>query len=130
MGMAKKHQSIQLFKNPWLEKFTHVHPITPLIVWGPIIGWFAWRMFSEARLEAWTIGAFMAAGALSWTLFEYVMHRFVFHFEAKSRAVKYIVHLFHGIHHDDPLDPTRLVMPPVVSLFLGGLVFISLRFLM
>jgi sterol desaturase/sphingolipid hydroxylase (fatty acid hydroxylase superfamily) len=29
------------------------------------------------------------------------------------------VWLFHGVHHDDPGDPTRLVMPPVVSIVLG-----------
>jgi sterol desaturase/sphingolipid hydroxylase (fatty acid hydroxylase superfamily) len=67
--------------------------------------------------------ALVFLGLLFWTLTEYAMHRYVFHFQARSRAGQYLVYLFHGIHHDDPEDPTRLVMPPVVSLVLGALFY-------
>ncbi len=70
-----------------------------------------------------TLGALFALGLLFWTLTEYAMHRWVFHFKATTKAGQYLVFLFHGIHHDDPQDPTRLVMPPVVSLTLGTLFF-------
>ncbi len=53
-----------------------------------------------------------------WTLTEYCLHRFVFHYPAQSRAGKYLVFLFHGVHHATPRDKTRLVMPPAGGIIL------------
>jgi sterol desaturase/sphingolipid hydroxylase (fatty acid hydroxylase superfamily) len=47
----------------------------------------------------------------------------LFHYPAKSAAGKWFVFFSHGVHHDDPQDPTRLVMPPFVSLALGFLFY-------
>ena len=62
-------------------------------------------------------------GLFVWTITEYVVHRFLFHFPAKSRFGKYLIFLFHGIHHDQPDDPTRLVMPPVPAVILMAMFF-------
>ena len=113
-----KHQSIRLFKNPLLEALTHVHPSVPFILWIPII--FAVLYRAEVSLTLLPLVIFFALGLFFWTATEYLMHRYVFHFEASTKAGKYLVFLFHGIHHDDPQDPTRLVMPPAVSLLLGS----------
>jgi sterol desaturase/sphingolipid hydroxylase (fatty acid hydroxylase superfamily) len=66
---------------------------------------------------------------VTWTLTEYCLHRFVFHYPARSGLGKRFVYLFHGNHHDDPRDKTRLVMPPAGAIpimaalfFLFGLV--------
>jgi hypothetical protein len=40
MQPEKEHQSIRLFENDFLERLSHVHPITPLLMWGPI----AWQV--------------------------------------------------------------------------------------
>jgi sterol desaturase/sphingolipid hydroxylase (fatty acid hydroxylase superfamily) len=55
-------------------------------------------------------------GLLAWTLTEYIMHRFVFHFEPKSAVGKRLHFLFHGVHHDYPNDAMRLVLPPSMSI--------------
>ena len=47
----------------------------------------------------------------------------MFHWTAKSRLGKYFVFLFHGLHHDDPQDPTRLLMPPVPALLISSVIF-------
>ena len=117
----KTHESVRLFKNPVLEALTHVHPSIPFILWIPVV-------LIELYQAAWltsvgTLFAFFALGVAFWTWTEYFMHRHVFHFQAKSKAGQYLVFLFHGIHHDDPQDPTRLVMPPVVSITLGTLFY-------
>jgi sterol desaturase/sphingolipid hydroxylase (fatty acid hydroxylase superfamily) len=52
-----------------------------------------------------------------------LLHRFVFHFPAKSEKAKRIVFLYHGIHHTQPQVKTRLVMPPVVSIPLAALFY-------
>lgn len=113
----KSHSSIRLFKSPLLEAMTHVHPSIPFVIWVPVV-------LFQLYLGAQTVPGLLWAGLFFlgvgfWTLTEYGMHRWVFHYDASTKAGKYLVFLFHGIHHDDPEDPTRLVMPPVVSIALG-----------
>ena len=64
-------------------------------------------------------------GGLCWTLLEYVVHRYVFHYEPKTRLGKQLHFVVHGVHHDYPNDGTRLVMPPSISIPLA-IVFWSL----
>jgi dihydroceramide fatty acyl 2-hydroxylase len=104
--------SVRLFRNDLLEALTHVHPIVPLLFWGPIAAWLLWRGYAVHRLPVTGIAGIGALGLFIWTLTEYGLHRFVFHFPAQSRAAKYLVFLFHGVHHETPRDKTRLVMPP------------------
>jgi len=121
----KKHtgESIRIFKNPILESFTHVHPVVPLILWSPVILFLLYRGATVKNVTTVQFGYLFVFGLLLWTLTEYVLHRFVFHWNAKSRAGKYFVFLFHGLHHDDPQDPTRLVMPPVPAILIVSLLW-------
>lgn len=117
MPMKKQNgNSIRLFKNPILEAMTHVHPIVPLVVWTPVVLFLLYRARTLKEVNANEFALLFFFSMLLWTFTEYVLHRFVFHWNAKSRAGKYLVFLFHGLHHDDPQDPTRLVMPPVPAL--------------
>ncbi len=122
----KKHtgESIRIFKNPILESFTHVHPIVPLVFWTPVIIFLFYYGAVVQQLTAREFIILFFAGFVLWTFTEYVMHRFVFHWDAKSSAGKYFVFLFHGLHHDDPQDPTRLVMPPVPAVILSGILYL------
>jgi sterol desaturase/sphingolipid hydroxylase (fatty acid hydroxylase superfamily) len=115
----KPHQSIRIFQSPVLEVLTHVHPILPLVIWGPVVIFHAYHSLFVDQISLGLFGLMAALGLLFWTLTEYGMHRYVFHFKATTKFGQYIVWLFHGVHHDDPQDPTRLVMPPVVSIVLG-----------
>ncbi len=125
----KKHQSIRLFKNPILESFTHVHPSIPFILWIPIVLYFIFQGLTQTSLSIAANLLMIIAGLFVWTLTEYTMHRHVFHFDAKNKVAKYLVFLFHGNHHDDPQDPTRLVMPPIVSITLSIPFYYFFRFL-
>ncbi|MGI9294471.1 MAG: sterol desaturase family protein [Pseudomonadales bacterium] len=105
-------QSIRLFKNDFMETLTHVHPIVPLAFWGPIAAFLIWRTFATHGLALAPVAGTAVAGLATWSLTEYSLHRFVFHFPARSQVTRYLVFLFHGVHHDTPNDKTRLVMPP------------------
>ena len=118
-------KGIRLFKNNFMEALTHVHPSIPLCVWGPIALWLLWRGAIVHGYGPADFAIMLIAGGFAWTLIEYSVHRFMFHFKAQSGVGKYLVYLFHGIHHDDPNDRTRLVMPPagailLMALFYGG----------
>ncbi|MBP1658719.1 MAG: fatty acid hydroxylase, partial [Bacteroidetes bacterium] len=69
------------------------------------------------------IVAMVVAGLTFWTLTEYLLHRFVFHYEPTSTWGKYLHFMMHGVHHDYPNDSKRLVMPPSVSIPLALLFY-------
>lgn len=109
-------RSIRLFRNDFLEALTHVHPIVPLLLWGPVALWLLWRSVTIHGIGAPALVGAAVAAVFVWTLSEYLLHRFVFHFQAQSRLGKYLIFMFHGVHHEAPRDKTRLVMPPAGAL--------------
>lgn len=125
--IQKESKNIRLFKSPYLEALTHVHPITPLLLWLPISIGLLWLGRRDLEFGLIAASGTLALGVLAWTIVEYALHRFAFHYSAKSSWGQWIVYLFHGNHHDDPHDATRLVMPPTVSLALGAIIYLSCR---
>ena len=119
----KHKESVRVFSNPVLEATTHVHPVVPLVLWGPVASYLIYSARVHDRLSLATLALLCMAGLLLWTLTEYVLHRWVFHFHAQSRLGKRLVYLFHGLHHDDPNDSTRLVMPPVPTILIMSLLY-------
>ncbi|MFN0159355.1 MAG: sterol desaturase family protein [Bacteroidota bacterium] len=119
--VSNKDESARLFQSDFLEIFTHVHPTIPLAIYLPAIGYFMytdWNLLSGFQMVL-----FFLAGLLFWTFTEYILHRFVFHYEPKSGWGKKLHFLMHGIHHDYPNDSLRLVMPPAVSIPLAALFY-------
>jgi sterol desaturase/sphingolipid hydroxylase (fatty acid hydroxylase superfamily) len=115
-------EPIRLFESDFLEYFTHVSPISIVIIWLPFAAYFLMReVFAglAASVSLWYILAAFLVGLFVWSLAEYLLHRFVFHFEARTPFQEKITYLFHGIHHEQPQVKTRLVMPPIVSIPLG-----------
>jgi sterol desaturase/sphingolipid hydroxylase (fatty acid hydroxylase superfamily) len=113
----RAEKSIRLFRNDTMEALTHVHPIVPLLLWGPVAAFLLWRSISQG-MPLPTLAVIAVVALVGWTLTEYALHRFVFHYPARSRVGKYLVFLFHGVHHDAPNDKTRLVMPPAGSILI------------
>ena len=117
--------AIRLFKSDFMEFFTHISPITVTVIWLPFIIFMLVKGIVErpAGASAWFIPAAFVIGIFLWTLSEYLLHRFVFHFNPRSPRQERIVYLFHGIHHHQPQCKTRLVMPPVVSIPLAAVFY-------
>jgi dihydroceramide fatty acyl 2-hydroxylase len=110
-----------MFDSRLLDALSRVHPAVPVIIFGPgIVALTAWGLSSVSVPV--TVG--LAGGGYAlWTLFEYWLHRIVFHFEPQAGVGARMHWIIHGIHHDHPNDPLRLVMPPAVSVPLGAVVF-------
>ncbi|MBI2522573.1 MAG: sterol desaturase family protein [Bdellovibrio sp.] len=125
--MGKEHTSIRLFKNPFLESLTYIHPAIPAVFWTPIIlGLFyqSYRTYHHSTLIHVVWGGI---ALLVWTFTEYALHRFIFHYQASSSVVKRLVYLFHGLHHDDPQDGRRLVMPPVPAVLIVSVLYLCFK---
>lgn len=119
----EKYNSIRIFKNPILESFTHVHPIIPLLLWVPVAFYWLYNSHVEFALSGFEYFLCAIIGLLVWTLTEYTLHKYVFHMRTIGPLTERFVFLFHGLHHDDPNDPTRLVMPPVPAILIVGLLY-------
>ena len=105
--------SPRLFDNALLDKLSRVHWSVPLFVYVPVILALCAISF-ELTAPATTL-AMIALGYAIWTLIEYFGHRYLFHWEFPGAFGRRIHFLIHGVHHDHPNDPLRLVMPILLS---------------
>lgn len=119
--VSNRDETVRMFKNPILEYFSHIHPITPIVVFVPFALIFLYLSFTTVGILN-TVLLFVV-GVLMWTIFEYAFHRWAFHYHPKSIPGKKLHFLVHGIHHDYPRDRTRLVMPLLVSIPLAILFY-------
>lgn len=113
----------QLFKNQYLEYLTKTHP---LVIWGmyvPIVAFMLYYSVNTVGLSVGTMVLIFLGGMFFWSLFEYIMHRFVFHYVAESERGKKIIYIMHGNHHEYPRDKQRLFMPAVPSLIIASTLF-------
>jgi sterol desaturase/sphingolipid hydroxylase (fatty acid hydroxylase superfamily) len=92
----------------------------------------AWRQFSplyfyavvalclallaaRTGLSTWSIVILLTSGFFSWSLMEYGLHRFIFHYDAKSRMGRKLLYEVHMSHHESPSARKRIF----ASLFLS-----------
>jgi dihydroceramide fatty acyl 2-hydroxylase len=115
----KLRASPRMFDNDLLDKLSRVHPAVPPILFVPAIT--VLLVEGVVHGAGWLTLAWILGGYLFWTLTEYWLHRIVFHFEPEAGIGARLHWIIHGVHHDHPNDPMRLVMPPSVSIPLASL---------
>lgn len=128
--VSNDNESVRMFDNSFLEFFTHVHPVTPLVIFLPVIGYFTYSAFKNYYLTLPLFLYFFIFGLFVWSFTEYILHRFAFHIEPTNKIKKYVYFMIHGVHHDYPNDGTRLVMVPAVSLPLAALFYYLFEYLL
>jgi 4-hydroxysphinganine ceramide fatty acyl 2-hydroxylase len=121
--ISNKDETARMFKGDFMESLSRVHPAVPLIVYVPVILFFLYRSIFIFEFSFITIFSLVVFGIVVWSLAEYTLHRFIFHYEPKSKFGEKIHFIFHGVHHDYPSDSRRLVMPPSVSIPLAVLFY-------
>src|SRR5690606_16647304 len=122
-----KRGTTRMFESDPLERLSHVHPLVPAFLYLPVvIAALAVAIF--VKNVGWgTVLWQTFAGYLLWTLFEYWLHRLMFHMPVVGPKTARIQFLIHGVHHDYPWDETRLVIPPAASLVLCVLTYLAFR---
>ncbi len=126
---APHEGTCRMFQADIVERFSRIHPATPFIAWVPVIGVLLARSALRHDIAWWAALLLFAVGVLAWTLAEYILHRWVFHWIEDTPRGKRIHFLLHGVHHDFPNDRDRLVMPLGFSVPLG-IIFYALYMLL
>lgn len=122
----------RIFKNSFLEALTKTRPWVIYTIYIPLCSYMLYHSYADLNLSIGLITSIFFIAMLSWTLFEYAVHRYLFHWVAETERGRRLVYIFHGNHHEYPRDKERLFMPPVPSLTIGVVVFsifFSLSFL-
>lgn len=109
---------IRLFRSGFVEFFTHISPWAIVALWGPVsLFLLIYPMLSVTdQTFPWYIPLGVVFGLFLWTIAEYAIHRFIFHYHPNTPRLERIFFLFHGVHHAQPQVKTRLVMPFPVSI--------------
>ena len=128
--VSNKKETPRMFQNNALEFFSHVHWTVPLIIFIPVNAAFLYFGTVNFSVPFNTVIALFVLGMFVWTFTEYVLHRFVFHYHAKHEWSRKLFWSFHGVHHDYPSDPLRLVMVPSVSIPLAATFYFLFVFIM
>jgi len=118
----------QLFKNQYLEHLTKTHPLVIFSIYLPAVVYMLYYSIVYLHLDIEQMGLTFLLGMFFWTFFEYILHRFVFHFISESEEAMKIIYVIHGNHHEYPRDRERLFMPPVPSIILASVVFMLMYF--
>ncbi len=121
--VSNKNETVRMFESDFMEFFSRVHPVIPLALYLPVVGYMLYVSLWRRQLSFVAVAALFLLGILLWTLIEYLIHRYIFHYEPKTRWGKQLHFVIHGVHHDYPNDARRLVMPPAISIPLAFLFF-------
>ncbi len=119
-----------LFSNHLFERLTRTHFLFPVILFYALSALMMLLAFLFIHSGILIAISLFISGVFAFTLTEYLIHRFLFHFNATTEKEKKIQYIIHGVHHEFPKDKDRLVMPPVVSLLLAVFFFLVYFLLM
>jgi dihydroceramide fatty acyl 2-hydroxylase len=124
MEKREKPSTCRMFDTPFIEFFSHIHPVSPFAFWLPALAaMLAWALSTGLSVVL-ALMVLVPLGALTWSLVEYLLHRYVFHFVGPKPWQRRFHFIFHGVHHDFPQDAKRLVMPLGVSIPIGLVFFL------
>ncbi len=124
------NDSERLFDNQFLERLTRTRTAVPIILFFTISGILLCWGYTREVMSVITLIETFLIGWLTFSLIEYIVHRYVFHMATNTSSRVTIQYKVHGIHHDYPKDKERLAMPPVLSLTISIILFFIFRALM
>ena len=86
--VSTKNETVRMFDSDFMEFFSRVHPITPLVLYLPVVGAMLYVSVWQRQLSLVAVAALFLLGILLWTLTEYLIHRYIFHYQPKTRIGK------------------------------------------
>ncbi len=119
-----------IFKNPILEKLSRTHIAVPISLFFVYSSALLFYSIYSVHMNPFTTTGIFVVGFLTFTLVEYLAHRYIFHMKITSELRRKLQYAFHGVHHDYPKDKDRLAMPPIMSVTIATALLFLFRLVM
>jgi len=117
----------KIFNNSFLEKLTKTNFLIPVVMYYVFsVACIIYAVFFT-QVNMWHFIYMFPSGLIVFTLVEYLIHRYLFHFTPHSEKQEQLLYTIHGVHHEFPKDKDRLVMPPLMSILLALLFYVVFR---
>ena len=109
-------------------KMARTHHLAPVIIFGSLsllqtLAAIVWGGFSPAKMIL-----LYLAGFCMWTVVEYVLHRFPFHYVTEKEPLRLLTGGLHLLHHEIPNRGDYVVSPILLStpfyLLISGLLYL------
>ncbi len=84
--VSAKNETVRMFDSDFMEFFSRVHPAIPLILYLPVVGFMLYVAIWRQGFPVFVVVGLFLLGMLLWTLLEYLIHRYIFHYEPKTRV--------------------------------------------
>jgi sterol desaturase/sphingolipid hydroxylase (fatty acid hydroxylase superfamily) len=127
---VRPEDTCRMFESDFLERFSRIHPAQVFAVWIPVVTFFLVRSALRHDVAVPAMAGLCVGGMFTWSIAEYLLHRWVFHWTNDTPWGKRIHFLLHGVHHDFPNDKDRLVMPLPTSVPLAVIFYTLFYFTM
>jgi len=113
-----------IFENSFLESLTKTSLKQNIIVYGLLVTLLIYNAIVIQKIPVIQfVGVFIFA-LFFWTLAEYLLHRYLFHWISENRFIQRFHFIMHGSHHLFPRDSERLLMPPVPGILMASILFL------
>ncbi|MFT5725758.1 MAG: 4-hydroxysphinganine ceramide fatty acyl 2-hydroxylase [Bacteroidia bacterium] len=122
-------KSQPLFRNQTLEKLTHTNSKVAIGIYVLMsLTALVYGIYATA-ITFWQAFLLFNLGRLTFTLVEYVLHRYVYHSGEYDKPISWQFKV-HGVHHKHPNVKDQLAMPIPIALVILILFFILFTFMM
>lgn len=91
----------------------------------PFTVFVAASVWTMSELPILTRFFWFGVGVMSWTFLEYLLHRFVLHYEPKSPVTRAVLNRLHIFHHHYPKDQSQVCIPFVLQLPVWSLLYLA-----
>ncbi len=123
--LSPKPMPEDLYRDAIIKGMTMGNPWLPFVLYTPLITLYAWLALVPFSLSVPSFALCALCGILWWTVFEYFMHRYAFHYQPRSKWGKRILYVMHHGHHQYPNDERLMVSNPWVSLPASGIFLLA-----
>ncbi len=113
--LTNKDMPAERLESEVFPYFYVTNPHIPFYIFTPFVIAFLFISIFHINLNTKQILISLTASLAFWTIFEYAMHRYLFHWKPESPFFKKLLYTIHHGHHDYPNDGKLMLVGPVIS---------------
>ncbi len=128
--VSHKEVPAEIYDKEIFANMYTTNPVGYLYFYVPLFLVLTIYSLAVLAISIFTYFAYVAAAIGFWTVFEYVMHRYFFHWQPTNKWGKQFIYSLHKAHHEYPNDNRLLLVSWLLSfpsfLMLYGLFYVLL----